>query len=234
MCIRDSKNTIKRVKVTMRAKKLLEMLDEGESSTLEFKRRISSYEKIAKEMTAFANTKGGYIIVGVDDDGTIVGVESDKGIIDQIEKASEFYVKPPLAPEIEIVSIYDKDVIVCYIAESERKPHELVKEGVKVSAAQVYIRVGEQSLLASKEMKRLLSSTNPDAKPVRLIIGDKEKRLFAYMGKYGKATVKDFSKLVNISNRRSERLLVRLVKAGVLQIHIDTTHDYFTLLEKIK
>jgi len=218
----------------MKAKKLKDLINEGESSTLEFKRKISSFEKIAKEISAFANTKGGYLLVGVDDSGYVIGVHSEKSIIEQLETACEFYIEPPIEPNIEIVSLYGEDVIVCYIPESSNKPHELVVNGVKKSSSRVYIRVGEQSLIASKEMKRVLSATNANAGPVRLVIGDKEKRLFAYIDKYGRATVKDFAKLVNISNRRAERLLVRLVKAGVLQIHIDTAHDYFTLVEKIK
>jgi len=42
--------------------------------------------------------------------------------------------------------------------------------------------------------------------------------------------VKDFARLVNISKRRAERILVQLVRAGVLQIHIDSEEDYFTYI----
>jgi len=217
----------------MRPKELLELISKGESSTLEFKRKISSYEKIAKEIAAFANTIGGYLLVGVDDNGYIIGVRSEKSIQEQIETACEFYIDPPVIPHIEIEELYGRDVVVCYIRESEHKPHVVFNQDNEKNKPVVYIRVGEKCLVASKEMKRVLAATNADSKPLRIIIGDKEKRLFQYLEMHERATVKDFARLVNISNRRAERLMVRLVKAGVLQIHIDTAHDYFTLIEKI-
>ncbi len=218
----------------MRPKELLELISKGESSTLEFKRKISSFEKIAKEIAAFANTIGGYLLIGVDDNGYIVGVRSEKSIQEQIETACEFYIDPPVNPQIEIAELYGQDVVVCYIHESEHKPHKVFNHTNEKDKPVVYIRVGEKCLVASKEMKRVLSATNADSKPVRIVVGDKEKRLFRYLEAHERATVKDFARLVNISNRRAERLMVRLVKAGVLQINIDTKHDYFTLIENIE
>ena len=52
----------------MRRSQLKEMILSGESTTVEFKRKFTSPEKIAKELTSFANTKGGYLLIGVDDD----------------------------------------------------------------------------------------------------------------------------------------------------------------------
>ena len=62
----------------MRRSELKELIAEGESTTLEFKRKFTSPEKIAKEIAAFANTKGGYLLIGVDDDKRIYGVKSDR------------------------------------------------------------------------------------------------------------------------------------------------------------
>jgi predicted HTH transcriptional regulator len=218
----------------MRAKELLEMIKKGESSTLEFKRKISSYEKIAREITAFANTIGGYLLIGVDDNGYIYGVSSEKSLIEQIQTACDFYIEPPVSPDIEIIELYGEDVIVCYISESEKIPLLLINPNDEKSKPVVYIRVGEKCQLASKEMKRVLAATNADAAPIRIVIGEKEKILFRYLDKHERSTVKDFARLVNISNRRAERLMVRLVKTGVLQIHVDSAHDYFTLVEKIR
>ena len=78
----------------MNRKQLIELISQGESSTLEFKRKISSFHKIAKEISAFANTIGGYLLIGVDDDGSIVGVESEKSTVDEIKTACEFYLFP--------------------------------------------------------------------------------------------------------------------------------------------
>jgi predicted HTH transcriptional regulator len=213
----------------MNYKDLKELILFGESSTVEFKRKISSLDKIAKEIAAFANTKGGYLIIGVDDDKTIIGVPSEKEVIEQLDIACNFKLSPAVEPQIEIVNIYHKDVIVAYIPESERKPHRLViEEKERKSQQPVYIRIGDTSLTASREMAHLLAEQNPDSDPLHIVFGDREKRLFAYLEDNTKITVKEFSKLVNISFRRSERLLIGLVRAGVLQIHVDSSSDYFT------
>ena len=217
----------------MYPEKLKELILAGESSTVEFKRKFTSSEKIAKEVAAFANTIGGYLIFGVDDDGKIIGVESEKSEIDLIETACEFFVNPPVEHEIYIVSLNGKDVVVVRVKNSDNKPHKvIINHDEKKSELKAYIRVGEESVVASKEMTKVLATQNRNSEPVKLAIGEKEKALFIYLEKHGKATIKDFSDLVNISKRRATQLTVRLVKAGVLQIHNSSESDYFTLLGK--
>lgn len=206
---------------------LKDLIFEGESTTLEFKRKFTSPEKIAKEISALANTRGGYILFGIDDDGSVCGVESEKTAIDSIKLSCSFYLDPPVNVEIEVVDLYNRDIVVVKIEESNTKPHKVIKSEDNKSIA--YIRVGEQSVIASREMTKVLEGQNPFAKPIKLRIGDKEARLFVYLEKNQKATVKDFAVLCNISKRRASQLIVRLIRAGVLQIHQDSTTDYFTL-----
>ncbi len=208
------------------------LLTAGEGVTLEYKRKVNKPEKIAKEICAFANTKGGVLIIGLDDDGTIVGIKSEKTEVDIVEQTCSFYLRPEIYPEIQIFDIDGKDLLCVTIKEGNRKPYEaLINETEENKSTYVsFVRVGENSVPASSEMKRLMKKQTED-KPITLSIGDKEKRLFNYLEKYNRATVKDFSNLVNISRRRAERLMIRLVQAGVLQIHTDTHHDYFTLVE---
>lgn len=215
----------------MRRSQLKEMILSGESTTTEFKRKFTSPEKMAKELTSFANTKGGYVLIGVDDDKIIVGVESEKEDMSRIAHTCDFYCEPPLIPIIYIVPIGHKDIIAVYISESNAKPH-YVLDPSNPSEKKVYIRQGEESVSASKEMVRILRSQRADSTPLTLSIGDKERRLFEYLDKHKKARVKDFAGLVNISDRRAARLLVRLVRAGVLNIHTDQMNDYYTLVER--
>jgi len=213
----------------MKVNELVNLISNGESSTLEFKRKSTTPEKLAKEIVAMANTKGGYLLVGVDDNGKIYGIESEKSESDIIERTCLFFIEPPISPQIEIINIFDKDVLVLKIEDSELKPHKVKYDNAKNEPNKTYIRVGEKSVEASREMTRLMKSQTDD-KPLKLSIGENEKRLFQFLEKNERATVKDFSKIVNISTRRAERLLIRLVRAGVIQIHNDSNHDYFTLV----
>jgi predicted HTH transcriptional regulator len=215
----------------MRPKKILEIIAGGESSTVEFKRKSSSAEKIAKEITAFANTSGGMLFIGVEDNGDLFGVESEKTELDIVEQACKFCIEPPVIPkEVKVQNLYDKEIVIVEIEESTIKPHKLIKKdetGKEIKKA--YIRIGEKSVMASSEMTRLMREKSNPKLHFKLSIGQTEQRLFSYLETYERTTVLDFANLVNISKRRSERLLITLVRAGVLQIHNDMNHDYFTL-----
>lgn len=210
---------------------LNELIEEGENDKVEFKRKFSSPQKIAKEMIAFANSKGGTILFGVDDDKTIVGVESEKGELELISTAAKFYCEPEIEFTTEIMLIRNKDVVVVNIEASKKKPHRLVSdEDEEENNSKVYIRLGEKSILASKETVKILRNSNDDSPPVKVYIGDIEKALFDFLNKNEKITVKGFKRLVNISERRASRTLVNLVKAKVIRHHYFGNEDYFTLV----
>lgn len=213
----------------MNHKDIRAMLEEGEGFELEFKRKVSNPEKIAKAMVGFANTKGGTILFGIDDDRSVVGVESEKSEIERIRNVADFQCEPPVEVEIEIVPYRGKDVIAVFVEESRGKPHAVIpKEDSGDSQLQVYIRVNDKTVEASKEVVRILRSENPDAPPLRIAIGENERRLFEFLEKSERITLKEFSDLVNISKRRASRTLIQLVRAGVLRVHTNEKEDYYT------
>lgn len=215
----------------MNYKELELLLEEGEGTQLEFKRKVSSPEKIARALIGFANTKGGTILFGVDDDASIVGVESEKMEVEMIETAGTVYCDPPIEPNIEIISHKGKDILAVTIEESKEKPHYLVVDDDETGdqETKVLIRVNDKTVIASKEVVKILRSESPDAPPLRISIGDTERRLFDFLEKNERITVKQFGKLVNIADRRASRILINLVRAGVLRIHTHEKEEYYTM-----
>ncbi len=209
----------------MRFHEVTTCIDEGEGLTVEFKRKVSTPAKIAREMIAFANTRGGVILFGIDDDKTVVGVDSEKSELEDIAFAAQHLCDPPIAHAVDIFNFNELDVICIEIAESEQKPHFLVDEN---STEKSYVRVGEKSIQASKEMIRVLRHQHGASEPVRLVYGEAERRLFQYFEKHERITVKEYAQLINVSDRRASRLLVRLVRAGAIAIHTHEKTDYFT------
>jgi len=207
---------------------LYEIIEDGESSTVEFKRKFSEPEKIAKEMIAFANTRGGVIIFGVDDNRDIVGVESEKGEIELIDSAAKFYCEPEIQYTYEIHCMKNKDIVVVSVPESKRKPHKLISDKIP-EESRVYIRINDKSVIASKETVNLLKYTNPDAKPLMLSYGKLEKQLLEYLKDNERITVKEFKKLANISQRRASRTIVALVRAGAVIHHRQDDFEFYTL-----
>ena len=209
----------------------MELIEEGENIHCEFKRKFSSPQKIAKEMMAFANTKGGYILFGVDDDKEIVGVESEKSEAELIKDTAANYCEPPLLYNIDFIDYKGKEVVIAEIPESDSKPHRLQDYLNKfdINKAVVMIRVKDKSIQASKEMVRILKADSEDLPLKKYSIGSNERKVFEYLTEYEAISVKQLSELVNISERRASRTLVKLVRARLLAIHTkDNGEEFFT------
>ena len=91
---------------------------EGEGVSLDFKKTISSCEKIARTMVSFANNKGGRLLIGVADDGTINGVKSEDEERYMITRAAHLFARPALEPIFEEKYVDDKLVLVVDIEPS--------------------------------------------------------------------------------------------------------------------
>jgi predicted HTH transcriptional regulator len=200
------------------------LIFEGESVTLDFKKTITSCEKIAKTLVAFANNKGGKLLVGVADDGTISGVKAEEEEKYMLTKAADFYCKPPLELKYEEVYIDDKVVLVAEIPESDSKPHYALSEDKKWW---VYIRVKDKSLLASKIVMDVLKRSNED-KGVFIEYSSKEKAILEYLENHKSITSQEYSKLLKLPRRRAQRILVNLVLSGIIRLHTTEKEEYYT------
>ena len=215
----------------MNRRELLELIEEGENIQCEFKRHFTTPEKIAREMIAFANTKGGFIIFGVDDDKEVVGVDSEKSESEMIRDAAENYCEPPLKHSIDFIELYGKEVVVVSIPESDDKPHRIqdYQNELDINNSVVLVRVNDKSMQASKEMVRILRANSADLALKKYRIGQVEKMVFEYLAKYERISDKELSNLVNISERRASRTLVKMVRANLLLIHTkDNGEEFFT------
>lgn len=215
----------------MRRKELIDLIENGETLNCEYKLHFSSYEKMAKEIIAFANTSGGTLIIGVDDDRRIVGVDSEKAETELILETLKKYCVPPIEVEFQYFNISNKEIVVVSVPESKNKPHRIqdFKDELDIRTAQVYVRINDKSVPASKEMIRVLRSNSSGAFLKKYSIGSIEKSVFKFLEKNETITVKDLSQLANISQRRASRSLVNLVRADLLLIHSnDNGENYFT------
>jgi predicted HTH transcriptional regulator len=215
----------------MNRKHALELIEEGENLQCEFKRHFTTREKIAREMIAFANTKGGYLIFGVDDDKEVVGVDSEKAESEMIKDAAENFCEPRLVYSIDFIELYGKEVVVASIPESDNKPHRLqdYENELDINKAVVIVRVNDKSVQASKEMVRILRANSANLELKKYTIGQIEKMVFEYLSKNERISVKELSNLVNISERRASRTLVKMVRANLLLIHTkDNGEEFFT------
>jgi len=200
------------------------MILEGEGVTLDFKKTITSCEKIAKTMVSFANNKGGRLLIGVDDDGTIRGVKSEDEERYMITKAAHFYARPALEPTFEEIYIDDKVVLVVDTSESSSKPHYALAEDGKWW---VYVRVKDKSVLASKVVVDVLKRS-ADNHGVLIEYSAKEKTLLEHIEKAGRITMKECCQLLKITRKRAQRLLVDLALSGIIRIRTTEKEEFYT------
>ena len=200
------------------------LIFEGDGVSLDFKKTISSCEKIARTMVSFANNKGGRLLIGVADDGTIKGVKSEDEERYMITKAAHFFAKPALEPTFEEIYVDDKLVLVVDTPESNTKPHYALAEDGKWW---VYVRVMDKSVLASRIVVDVLKRSSND-KGVLIAFSDNEKTLLEYLDKSERITIKECSKLLNLARRRAQQILVDLILSGVIRIHTTEKEEYYT------
>jgi predicted HTH transcriptional regulator len=202
---------------------LEKLISQGESSTLEFKSTVDSAQKIAKTLAAFANTRGGILLVGVADDGSIQGIVSELEEMEKIEQAALHICEPSISISYESIKTTGNQVLVIHIAESELKPH-FVKDNGTVTA---YVRAKDKSIPASKAMAKVLNTElveNPELLQSRNI-----KSLLTYLRKNESVTVKKYAKLINISEGRATSILKDLVWRGILLLHDKHTPVTYSL-----
>jgi ATP-dependent DNA helicase RecG len=104
----------------MNKETILDLIKKGESETVEFK---STLDQAAIEtLAAFANTKGGYVFVGVADSGKIVGVQLGNETIPQWLNQIKMNTFPTLIPDVATATIDQRDVVIFMIDEFPIKP----------------------------------------------------------------------------------------------------------------
>jgi predicted HTH transcriptional regulator len=200
------------------------LIFEGEGVTLDFKKTITRCDKIAKTLTAFANNKGGRLLVGVADDGSIKGVKFEDEEKYMLTRAAQLYVRPTLAPVFEELYVDDKLVLVVTIEPSDTKPHYALGEDGRWW---VYVRVKDKSVLASKIVVDVLKRSAA-TEGVMIEYSDNEKTLFEYLQQHARIDIKEFCKLLTISRRKAQQILVNLILSGVISIHTSEKEEFYT------
>ncbi len=203
---------------------------QGEHWELEFKRKANHPHKISKELVAFANTRGGALLIGVDDNGEVYGSKTATEDAFAIQHCVETYCLPKIPLNLEYVYVNSRrSVLVIRVKQSRRKPHFLLElgGGRKKTA---FVRFEDKSVIASREMIQLMRMSRRQ-KGVSITYGEHERQLLQHFERRPKITLPEVMNLLDLSRRKASTLLILLVRAGLLRIHPTERGDYFTLEE---
>ena len=198
---------------------------QGEGLKIEFKKKAAYPEKIVREFIALANTEGGVLLIGVDDDGTVSGQRFIEEEVFVMEKAIKERIFPALDYVIDVFKLNPKKgVAVFQIPKSEGRPHYLKEDERK----KAYIRVGDKTVQASREVWEILRrGKNP--KDMVFTYGQKETILMQALAERERITLKEFAYLAKLPKFLASKTLIRLVLANVLKIIPQELEDQYML-----
>ena len=202
------------------------LIDEGEHVHQDFKFEISDARKIAKSISAFSNTEGGRLLVGVKDNGKIAGVRSEEEIY-MIEAAAKMYCTPEVNISNKIFKVQGKDILEVTIEESRNKPVYAIDMNNKAWA---YVRIKDENILADTVFLNRWKYNKQDEKVI-VTYSDREKHLLSILEKYGELTLNKCSKLSNIPRITTSRLLADFIRFGLVE-QIFREHTFFFKLKE--
>lgn len=130
-----------------------DLLKQGENAAIEFKEIAARPESLAKEIVAFANTQGGTLLLGVSDDGKIIGINDDKNHEEYLANIARNNVIPAIEIDIKKIIVENKNIIAVSIPKGKDKPYQTLSN-------QFLIRVGSTNRVATQaELMRLFQQS---------------------------------------------------------------------------
>nr|MBI1231826.1 ATP-binding protein [Cytophagales bacterium] len=202
---------------------IAKLAQQGEGLHVEFKKKAAHPEKIVREIVAMANTDGGYLLIGVDDDGTVSGQRFIEEEVFVMDKAIDKLIFPPVSVEKYIFGLNAKKGVAAYrIRKSAERPHFIVENDKR----KAFVRVRDKSIQASREMWEILKREKKQADIV-FQYGRKEEILVKALEDRTSITLREYMQLAKIPVYVASRTLVKLVLANVLQVIPQESEDLF-------
>lgn len=201
---------------------ILDLINNGEGVNLDFKEAITSKEKIAKTLVAFANTSGGSLLIGVKDNGRIKGVDT----VEEREMllwASEKYTLPVVELLFKTIVIRGKSILVATVLEGEEKPYYALDESKKKWS---YLRVKDETTKASKVMLEVMRTNNRGIQ-AKINYGEVEKAVLDFLEKQEFSHLNQICKTLKIPRRKVMGILVNLIRMGVVKVNLEEEKDYY-------
>lgn len=202
---------------------LLGLISEGEHSQQDFKYKVQDAAKLARSVSAFANTDGDRLLIGVRDDGHISGVRSEEEIY-MMHAAAYKYCKPESKIGFETFHAEGRTVVIATIPPAVRKPVcALDDDGRRVA----YVRIADENIVASPvhlEMWRQEQMTQ-----TLMHYTDTEQHLLSIMKENPPLTL---NRLVRLSRQGRHHVigtLARLIRYGVAEVRYQDMKFVFSL-----
>jgi len=189
-----------------------------EGKRLEFKRGLPGPAKVARTLAAFANTRGGLLLVGVGDRGELVGAPRPRETMEHLRAVAAERLEPPLEVQVSVVTLQEKRIVCCSVPLSHRRPHAaLDDEGARA----IVMRVGSSNRVASGAALAALRAQRSGGAGLDAL----QRAILVWVERVARtrpgedATVAGFARAHNVGLQRARRAFTQLELAGRLVAH---------------
>jgi len=204
------------------------LIELGESQYLDFKFEINDAKKIARSFSAFANTGGGKLLIGVKDNGRIAGIRTEEEVY-MAESAAHLFCKPAVQYDVRKWVVEGRVVLEIVIPGSTRRPHYARNESGEWTA---FVRVRDQNLQANRILVDFWKREG-ERRGILLSYGREEKALIDYLSENERITLSGFTRIARTNRAMAEKLLVKLMLMKVILMEITEKAVYYRLAPSI-
>lgn len=206
------------------------LIAQGEHQQQDFKYEISDARKIARTLSAFANTDGGRLLIGVKDNGKIAGVRSDEEMY-MVEAAASLYCVPPVQCRMSIHRVEGHNVVIAEVDAVERCPVRAKLEDGKLCA---FVRIADENIVASP-VQMALWREDCDEEGVLLPFTSREHILLQMLAEADSPmTLNRFARLGRLPRHRAVQLLAQFIRFGLVeQRFVEHTFVYVAVNEEL-
>ena len=189
---------------------LLSLIKEGEHQQQDFKYKVTDAAKLARSVSAFANTDGGRLLIGVRDDGHLSGVRSEEEIY-MMHQAAYKFCKPEASIKFDTYHAEGRNIVVATVPPSLKKPVCAIDEEGRQRA---YIRIADENIVASPVHLALWREAQLE-RTTMMTYSDDVRRLIATL-QTERLTLNQVVRRSGLQRYKVISLLARLVRFGVV------------------
>ena len=201
---------------------LISLIREGEHQQQDFKYRVTDALKLAKSISAFANTDGGRLLIGVRDDGQMSGVRSEEEIY-MMHQAAYRYCRPEASIKFDTFHIDGRTIVIATVPPSDKRPVCVVNQDDKPRA---YIRIADENIVASPVHLALWREAQK-LQGIVLTYNDDIRNILDVM--QGRKTLNQIVRLSKLPRYKVVILLARLIRFGTAQWEYSDQQFFFSL-----
>ncbi len=178
---------------------------------LDFKYCISDPQKIARTLSAFSNTAGGKLLIGVRDNGSLAGVRSDEEYY-MIDAAARLHCDPEVTIRTRNHTVNGKNILEVEVPKSNIIP---VKARDEHGRWKAYFRQNDQNFMADRVILQVWRRS-VKSRGLLLRFEETENLLLNHLRSEGRITVEEFRNLTGINARRAEKILSDFILCGLI------------------